>query len=183
MITADTFRGIQFRQKRHGYDPSEVDAFLEQAAQHVEAAQAEAIEVRSRPVNNAVTLPMDDGTLQKTLLLAQRTADLAIQEAKATAAGIIADAQRKADDLTVTAQKEAQALRASTLADSQAELAKIEAKRIDVQAKVDLLTRWANDHRTHLAKTLEAVQVMFSESNFNPPPAIPPAAIPPAPQP
>lgn len=176
MITADTFRGIQFRQKRHGYDPSEVDAFLEQAAQHVEAAQAEAIEVRSRPVvNNTVTLPMDDGTLQKTLLLAQRTADLAVQEAHVTAAGIVADAQRKADDLTVTAQKEAQALRASTLADSQAELAKIEAKRVDVQAKVDLLTRWANDHRTHLAKTLEAVQVMFSESNFNPPPAIPPA--------
>jgi DivIVA domain-containing protein len=112
-LNPQRIRETRFKPSKRGYDPAEVDAFLEEAAAALEVAQndATAMEARARAaVARLQELSQAGGepgasprasvdeseTISRTLLLAQRTAD-----------STIADAQTEADRLLEAARDQA----------------------------------------------------------------------------
>jgi DivIVA domain-containing protein len=118
-------RSTGFKLVKRGYDPEEVDAFKEQVAGAVEFAQnqATAMEARARAAvaklqevsqqvqsgapptpAPAPTSSGDTEVISRTLLLAQRTADQAVAEARADADGILGKARDEAGRVLDTAR-------------------------------------------------------------------------------
>src|SRR5687767_10482468 len=105
-VTPKLLEDVEFREKFRGYDPEEVDDFLERVAvafgqlqdktrdlsEQIESANARAARAEARARDSSDT----DDTLRRTLVLAQRTADAAIKEAEENAAAIIAAAEAQA---------------------------------------------------------------------------------------
>jgi len=119
---------VKFTQlKRGGYDPDQVDNFLERvsaavaqlqdklrvATERAESADAQIAEARrlqseaeARPGGGAVGVTDADEELKKVLVLAQRVADQAVEEANTTAAQTMADARAKSVNLVAEAEQE-----------------------------------------------------------------------------
>jgi DivIVA domain-containing protein len=136
--TPSQVSGATFRSSRKGYDPEEVDAFLGQVAEALEAAQqqATAMEARARAAvarlqemqaahaggsdaaeSGEVHVSQDQvETISRTLLLAQRTADATVSEAKAEADRLLSSARSEAERIRSEAQTEAEATIDSTRA-------------------------------------------------------------------
>ena len=78
-VSPKMLRDVEFREKMRGYHPEDVDQFLEQVAAGVEVLQdrlRQAVERAQRAEAAAAEAGDSDETLRKTLVLAQRTADL-----------------------------------------------------------------------------------------------------------
>lgn len=189
-----------FRTVRKGYDPDEVDTFLAEVAQAMEAArqQATAMEARARAavaklqevnaqaeaaehalaaqpdaaVAPQVQIPVAEAeTISRTLLLAQKTADTTVAEARAEADRILSDATGEAE-ATIDSTREmsaqmledarAEARRASE-AERQAaenEVESLVARREFLVGDVDQLERFLIDQRDRLrgaARQIEAL--------------------------
>src|SRR3954471_16935161 len=97
-VTPQDLRSSEIKDSWRGYDRDEVDDLLERAAVTIETLTQQMQEVQSRPVPTAAAAPpaapaevplpssRDDAEmLQRTLLLAQRAADDAVNEAQARA--------------------------------------------------------------------------------------------------
>ena len=88
-VSPKTLREVEFREKMRGYHPEDVDHFLEEVAAGLEVLQdrlRQAVERAQRAEAAAAEAEGSDETLRKTLVLAQRTADMAVQEAREQAA-------------------------------------------------------------------------------------------------
>src|SRR5689334_7303700 len=98
-ISPKSLREVEFREKLRGYHPEDVDEFLEQVAAGVEGLQ-ERLRVATERAAHAEQLAnesgVNDDAIRRTLVLAQRTADMAIQEAREQAASIVTEAQDNA---------------------------------------------------------------------------------------
>lgn len=113
------FHDIEFNERFRGYDVEEVDAYVDRVAKaaalvqgriaelqdRVAAAEAQPRTVVASPPPTAPIDEFEDVRLSRVLVLAQRTADAAIEEAEAEAAGMRAEAEaaamrirREADD-------------------------------------------------------------------------------------
>ncbi len=124
-MSPQTVRSTGFKLVKQGYDPDEVDAFKEQVAGAVEFAQnqATAMEARARAavaklqeVSQQVAAgapaapapaPSSSGdteVISRTLLLAQRTADQTVAEARIEADGVLAKARDEAGRVLDTAR-------------------------------------------------------------------------------
>lgn len=152
--------GAMFRTIRKGYDPAEVDAFLEEVAIALESAlqRATAMEARARAAvarlqeANADSDGLDDDaeaiaptpsvpeieaeTISRTLLLAQHTADTTVADAKAKAEKIITDATAESEH-TIDSTRE---LSAKMLEDAREEARReFEKQRVAAKGEVDSL--------------------------------------------
>jgi DivIVA domain-containing protein len=145
-VTPQVINEVEFHQKMRGYDPDEVDDFLErvavavgqlqdrlhEAAERVTSAERRAgeLEARLKEVATrpgaaapaaAVAVPPsveeEAETIRRTLILAQRTADAAIKEAEESAQRTVQSAQDQASQLYREAEERAAAL----VADAEAE--------------------------------------------------------------
>lgn len=122
-VTPQLLHDAEFREaKRGGYNTQDVDEFLErlavglerqdgivrEARQRIEAAEARAAEAEQRAAQAeqaASETSTSDGTLARTLVLAQRTADAAISEAEEQASLTLATAQAEAERLLAEAHE------------------------------------------------------------------------------
>src|SRR3954451_21349024 len=113
-VTPQVINEVEFHQKMRGYDPDEVDDFLERVAVAFEQLQerirsaeqrAAAVEKRAAEAPRAPVAPAAPAgpteaetteTIQRTLVLAQRTADAAIKDAQDEARRIIEAVQEQA---------------------------------------------------------------------------------------
>jgi DivIVA domain-containing protein len=129
-VTPQLIEQIDFSEKFRGYDPDQVDDFLEQVgttlagmqgqvdtlSSRVERAEAEATTLRNAPapVAEVPQSGMSDeeevAHATSTLLLAKRTADAAIAEARQEANHLVADARSRAETQTTEASTEADRL-------------------------------------------------------------------------
>jgi DivIVA domain-containing protein len=125
-LTASQVAAATFRTVRKGYDPEEVDSFLQRVAKALEQSQqhATAMEARARAAVSRLqeyqatseagidaapepsteaqpeelhVAPDEAETISRTLLLAQRTADTTIAEARSEADRIRAEAKSEAE--------------------------------------------------------------------------------------
>src|SRR6476646_5772420 len=128
-VTPQVINEVEFHQKMRGYDPDEVDDFLERVASAVEqfiervkaAEQRAAVaERRLAEVGQqrgaapapapAVAEGEETDAIKRTLVLAQRTADAAIREAEDEAARTLRTAQEQVQRLYTEAQEQARRL-------------------------------------------------------------------------
>lgn len=195
-LTPSQVTGASFRTVRKGYDPDEVEAFLARAAAALEAAQqqATAMEARARaavsrlqeataaqPVVEAAAPaaaptevrvgPDEAETISRTLLLAQRTADTAVAEARAEAERIAAAARAEAEStLDSTREMSAKLLadakdaaRKLTEEEREAALNEVEslkARREFLVGDVDQLEQFLVDQRERLRSAARQIEAM-----------------------
>jgi cell division initiation protein len=173
-VSPKTLREVEFREKMRGYHPEDVDQFLEQVAAGLEVLHdrlRQAVERAQRAEAAAADSGGTDETLRRTLVLAQRTADLAVQEAREQASRILGGAEQQAQTLLADAEERARRAHDEAISEIRAELGTLEAVRQRGQQEVDLLNRWVEEHRTHLASTLkEALTVVDRAGTLSPAP-------------
>jgi cell division initiation protein len=129
-VTPQLIEQIEFSDKFKGYDPDQVDDFLERVgaalaeslarnedlSRRVQELQDEVEEVRQAAATRTPEKPApmsDDEEIEqatRTLMLAKRTAEAAISEARAEAAKLVSDARTKAETSTRDATAEADRL-------------------------------------------------------------------------
>ena len=157
-LSPQRIRDANFKAVRKGYDPVEVDAFVEEVAAALEAAQndATAMEARARAAvarlqelsregdaggpgtaEPAISARVEESeTISRTLLLAQRTADTTMAEAQAEADRLLGAARDDANANLDAARAEA----AQLVDDARAEARKAgEAERVQVEGEVQAL--------------------------------------------
>lgn len=156
-VSPKTLREVEFREKMRGYHPEDVDQFLEQVAAGIEVLQdrlRQAVERAQRAEAAASESGGADETLRKTLVLAQRTADMAIQEAREQAARILASAEQQAQSILAEAEDRGRRTLEEAIADCKAELERLESNRAQAQQDVETLQRWLDEHKEHLRASL-----------------------------
>jgi DivIVA domain-containing protein len=173
-ITPKVLRDVEFRDNRKGYHPEDVDEFLEQVAVGVEQMQdriRQLTERLQRAEAAAAESSTSDETMRKTLVLAQRTADMAVQEAQEQAARILAGAEQKAQAVLADAEAQGRGAYEGALDSGRAQLAALEEERQRAQAQVDTLTQWHEQHRGRLIAALdEARNLVDGVGPSSPPP-------------
>lgn len=194
---------VKFSERRKGYDPEEVDNFLERVSTAVAqlqdklreaTARAEDADAKIADAEKARTTAeaqveklkadlaqapsgggqADVDSASKVLLLAQKTADAAIEEANATAAKTVADAKAKA--LTVVAEAEQDAERVRTDARRQAdqlvqerstavleEVRGLEDVRDQLNRDVEALNRHLDYQRNAVRSGIESLQRVIDD--------------------
>jgi cell division septum initiation protein DivIVA len=165
-----------------GYHPEDVDHFLEEVAAGLETLQdriRQAVERAQRAEAAAAEAGGNDEALRKTLVLAQRTADMAVQEAREQAARILAGAEHQAQSLLADAEERSRRTIEDVTADARAELARLETSRAEAQRDVDSLNRWLDEHKAHLVATLrEATEAVERAGVMWPAPSTRPIEVP-----
>jgi DivIVA domain-containing protein len=196
-LTPERIEEVEFRGSYRGYDRNEVDDFLDRVAAgfgrlqnqltdaidratraEERAKQAEErLRAQPQPVAEPTPAMVDpevaaDTAVQaahRTLHLAQRTADAAVQEAREEAERMIADAQAEVERLTAEANAAADRLRREAAAEIEekaeqarwrmaAEVDELEATRASLLADIEILDGHLRAHGDQLRRTLETLQ-------------------------
>ena len=176
------FHDIEFNERFRGYDVEEVDAYVDRVAKAAALVQGRiaelqervaAAEAQPRTVVAASPAPpaeLDDARLSRVLVLAQRTADAAIEEAKAEAEAMRIDAsadaermRREADDHASLVLAEAETDRRRMITEAEeAAAGAVAAERARVAAEVAELEQ----HRAVLSDDIAILEQHLAESRL-----------------
>jgi DivIVA domain-containing protein len=198
-ISGRVLREVEFRDRLRGYDTDEVDEFLETVAVAIDdltsevaalRARAEQAEHESQPAAppSDVVFP-DDAALRRTLVLAQRTADLAIREAEEEASRTVNEAHERAEAIVHRAEEDAQRARDAAEFDLQARVNELSNQQDHLEREVlalrDLLTKERERLGDALSSALRFVNdtLLVSDELSDASRPAPPAAPAPAPEP
>ena len=112
MVTAQNVRDIRFTKTMGGYTTAEVDAFLDQCADTIEALNKD-IEENTRKMQVLAETIVDyrnqEDSIRTALMSAQRMSETVIAEANEKAIEIVAEAESKAATIKEDTQKSIQA--------------------------------------------------------------------------
>lgn len=147
---SDRIRTAQFREKLRGYHPDDVDGFLEQLAllvSDLESRLADATARLEEAQKRTTVASVNEQTVRRTLVLAQRTAELAVTEAQSRAAAIVAEAEEQALARVAAVEAEVQATRELEEGRLRDDLARLEEARADAERDLaELTARRAEEH-------------------------------------
>jgi DivIVA domain-containing protein len=173
-LNPQLIRERRFKQAKRGYDPGEVDGFLEAAASALEGAQndATAMEARARAAVARLQELSQAGaegprastdeaeTISRTLLLAQRTADATVAEAQAEAERVLAaagdDANSLLEEARLEARREGEAVRVQVEGEVQALLA----RRDFLESDVDHLEQYLVAQRERITEAVSELSAL-----------------------
>jgi DivIVA domain-containing protein len=156
-LSPSGIRKVQFREKLRGYHPEDVDAFVAEVANRVQALeqQVEALTARASDAETRASESTgSEEQLRRTLVLAQRTADLAVQEAREEATRLIAEAQAHRDSLLAEATEAQQRATEDARRTATDELARYAEAREHLAADVRALDEYLREQRTRIAAAL-----------------------------
>ncbi|MDQ1511464.1 MAG: cell division initiation protein [Actinomycetota bacterium] len=158
-ITPRELRDVEIREAFRGYSRDEVNELLERAAASLDVAN-ERVQQMSERLNTAQsetghTRETED-ILHRTLLLAQRAADEAVNEAAAKARQMVDDAEIQARRLTADAEADARRRGESERRRLEEEILDFATRRDTLLADVEALTRFEADYRDRSVRALEA---------------------------
>src|SRR5688572_25771234 len=141
-VSPQTLREVEFRGALRGYNPDDVDEFLDRVAAGIEILQERLRQATERAVRAEARAgePAEAGDLRNTLVLAQRTADLAVQEAKDIAAQLVADAEARAKEIVAAAERAAALAAEEAQRQLRRELSELGQARDALRADVAALT-------------------------------------------
>ena len=177
---ARTIREAQFREKMRGYNPEDVDSFLEQVARGVEVLEernrelderareleAELRDARAQtpsgkvaPVSAPAAPPRSSpgDTSQELLeifMIAKRSADELVAKAESEASALLGQARSSAEELSATAKAEAAAQREVEISRLAVEVANQQAKRDALLQELHRLGDLASGARTKVRSAL-----------------------------
>jgi DivIVA domain-containing protein len=158
-LSAKVLREVEFRDRLRGYDTDEVDEFLEKVAVSVEELQekmrqlAYRAERAERSISDRAAED-DDDTIRRTLVLAQRTADLAVREAQEQAAVLMDSARTESDKLLSEARDSAKRLNTDSERRHADDIKRLERQRDHVRMELKELSELLESERKRLANSL-----------------------------
>jgi cell division septum initiation protein DivIVA len=135
---------------------------LGQAEQAVHQAQSEAAQYREQGMAGmpagAAAAGADGGEQQalRVLMMAQRTADDHVSDARREADKLLSDARSKADELTQKARTKAESLERDARQRHQEAMGGLEVKRAALQKHIEELKAFEREYRTRLKAYLES---------------------------
>lgn len=178
-VSPKTLREVEFREKLRGYNPDDVDEFLERVAAGLEILQErlrQATERAVRAEQRASETTDGDDAMRRTLVLAQRTADLAVQEARDQAAGIVADAEAQAQAVRAEAAEHARRTIDDATREAWAQVGRLEAARDQLHQQIGGLEQYLESERMRLRAILNETLRRVDESipSLSSPPAVEP---------
>lgn len=175
-VSPQTIRDVEFREKLRGYHQDDVDEFLERVAAGVEILQdrlRQATERAVRAEQQSAEAREDDESLRRTLVLAQRTADLAVREAQEQAARIVAGAESEAAAKVAEATEEADRLFREAHAQLWADVERLADARERLRADAVNLARYLDEQRALARAALTDAARRLDEA-VPPPAPLPP---------
>jgi DivIVA domain-containing protein len=154
-LTPETLRSATFRDKLRGYHPDDVDEFLESVARGLEVLLARLRDAteKARTAAPVEPAPRTDEAVN-TLALAQRTADLAIHEAKAEAERLVRAAEQKARRTIAGAEESAMQLAEQAQAELRADVERLQNVRDQLFGEVKALGSWLDGERGRIKRAL-----------------------------
>jgi cell division initiation protein len=180
--TPQLLTDIQFKVARKGYDPTEVDAFLERLSGAVAQMQdrlrqanavAESAERRAADAERALSslqariTELESGTVgsassvspeveaeqaASVLAMAQRTADAVVNDARTSAAKLVSDAESEASNIVRDAQ-----------ATAEASIGDLDARRRNLQADAVALEAFLAEQRASLSADVSRIQAVLDD--------------------
>ncbi|MGC8480871.1 MAG: DivIVA domain-containing protein [Acidimicrobiales bacterium] len=170
-ISSKEVREVEFRERMRGYHQEDVDEFLEQVARGIEVLEEQLREAQAKVANlsrgvvtpsqtpQAAARPIEapDDTIQRTLLLAQRTADQVIADANDQAGALMSEAREQSQRLIQEARAQADALLEEKSRLIASEVEALEARRGDLLREVGELA----DRSDQVKDTLKVALARF----------------------
>jgi len=170
-VTPQELRSSEIKDSWRGYDRDEVDDLLERAAVTIESLTQDLQEASSRPAPamaapapvaaaSAAEVPLpssrdDADMLQRTLLLAQRAADDAVNEAQARSKQMLEESEAKAQALVSDAEATARRIAEGERRRLEAELLDLSARREKLRADADALEEYVTGYRDRIRAAIE----------------------------
>jgi DivIVA domain-containing protein len=164
-VTPQELRSSEIKDSWRGYDRDEVDDLLERAAVTIEGLTQQLQESQSRPPAAAAPAPAaeaplpssrdDADMLQRTLLLAQRAADDAVNEAQARAKQMLDESEAKAQALVSDAEATARRIAEGERRRLEAEILELSARRDQLRVDADALESYASGYRDRIRAAIE----------------------------
>jgi cell division initiation protein len=158
-LTPRLLTEVEFREQWRGYSQNEVDDFLERVA----AAVAELLErlreanERSSTAERRLLERAEDDEIRRTLVLAQRTASTALEEAKSEAARIVSEAEDRKREMEAEIAER-----------TERELGDLLDRRRSLEADIESLTSFVEELRgsvrNELQRQLDALDELPSPS-------------------
>ncbi len=159
-LTPQQLCDVEFSEQWRGYSRDQVDDFIERVAAAVSDLQDRLRKMTERAVRAEQRMQEgtdSDGGARRTLVLAQRTADATVAEARDTAARLIAQAQEEARAIILSAEN-SQEIIPSAEPTARAEIADLEVTRSRLQADVAALEAHITDRRARIRDLLGELQ-------------------------
>ncbi len=184
-VTPQLLTEVEFRQSLRGYDPDEVDRFLEQVAAAVAKLQGRLSEALHRAdaaerssgsrASAAGGAEVSTETITRTLVLAQRTADETVAEANAEAVEIRRAARAEIEGLEEelsgrraamheVLEAEAHKMAEQTTSRLADEINQLELRRDELHAAIAGLQPQLDVHRNRLAATTAALRELVDDA-------------------
>jgi cell division initiation protein len=168
-------RDAAFRERLRGYNPDDVDEFLERVALGVELLEerlAQAVARADRAEREVAVRGPGDGAVERTLRLAERTAELAVREARDEAAGLVTAAQEEARGLVAEAEAQARRLADEAQRELRADVSRLQVTRAHLGQDVAALEHFLAEQRGLAQRVLNEAALRLGE--LVPAPAPPP---------
>jgi DivIVA domain-containing protein len=174
-VSAKMLREVEFRDRLRGYDTDEVDEFLEKVAIGVDelaaqlaAANERVAEAQRQPHDGPAVLSGgtsggDDDLLRRTLILAQRTADLAISEAQAEGEQLLQTARGEAEQIIEEARTAAIEMRSEAEQGMLDRLARLNRERDDLERGLARLVALVDSERSRITDSLSSLSELIAD--------------------
>lgn len=183
-VSPQRLREVRFGEQWRGYRTDEVDEFVERVAEAFDALDEQVRQAIDRAARAELALQErgPEDPVSRTLVLAQRTADAAVQEAEAEAARLVDEARRRAHELVSEAERRVACQQAEMEARAAAELHDLVERRRALESDVTLLAGYVQGQRAALADELRTqLHWLEGADHLPPPPVGGPWTAPPAP--
>jgi cell division initiation protein len=157
-VTPRELRDIEIKEAFRGYNRDEVDELLERAAVSIERLADRVRQVTDRMAeaeSGASRNREAEETLQRTLILAQRTADEAVNDATQRARKLLEDAESKARAMVTDAEATAHHIAETERQRLEAEIHDLSSRRDTLLSDVDALERFEGDYRGRIRAAIE----------------------------
>ena len=171
-VTPQELRGSEIKEAFRGFNRDEVDDLLERAAATIENLTRRCRSSRAVPPATRRTLPTnrdDAEMLQRTLLLAQRAADDAVNEAQAHARKLIEESEARAQALVGEAESTARRIAEGERRRLEDEIAELGARRDQLAVDADALDEYVSGYRDRVRAAIEADLERLGRTTVEPP--------------
>lgn len=170
-VTPQELRGSEIKEAFRGFNRDEVDDLLERAAATIENLTRQVQELESR-ASNEPPLPTsrdDAEMLQRTLLLAQRAADDAVNEAQAHARQLIEESEARAQALVGEAESTARRIADGERRRLEEEITELSSRRDTLSGDADALEEYVSGYRERVRAAVEADLALIGNQTIEPP--------------
>jgi DivIVA domain-containing protein len=137
---------------------TQLDRLQREKAAAEQAARQMQMEIDQMRASGAVPVASGDGEQQalRVLMMAQRTADEHVSDARREADKLLTDARTKSDEMTRDARAKAEALERDARQRHQEVMGSLDSKRTALQKHIEELKQFEREYRTRLKAYLES---------------------------